>query len=86
MARPECLTLKWGTLKGWTGISASLPILKRYHDLGFTLTAMAQADTPEQKEILCELIDAVDGTIQNDWGGKKMTKEEAKKYVMEYRS
>lgn len=34
--------------------------------------------------IICEVIDALDGTIQNDWTGKMMTKDEAKAYIMEY--
>jgi len=34
--------------------------------------------------MLCEVIDLIDGEIQNDWTGEKMTKDEAKKYVLEY--
>lgn len=48
--------------------------------------AMQQRDTPEQKQALCDLIDAIDGEILNDWTGKTMTKDEAKKYVTEYRA
>ena len=81
----QSLTLKWGTIKGWDGLSdESVAILQRYADLGMSLGAMQQKDTPEQKEILCELIDAIDGEIWNDWDGKTMTKDEAKTYVMEY--
>lgn len=81
----EGLTLKWGTIKGWNGLSdESLAILQRYADLGMSFSAMGQRDTPEQKQILCELIDAIDGEIWNDWNGTVMTKDEAKAYVMEY--
>lgn len=81
----ESLTLKWGTIKGWSGLSdESFDLLKRYADLGASASAMAQRDTPEQKQILCELIDAIDGEIWNDWDGKTMTKDEAKTYVLEY--
>lgn len=80
----ESLTLKWGTIKGWNGLSdESIAILQRYADLGMALGAMQQKDTPEQKQIICELIDAVD-EVWNDWEGKTMTKDEAKTYVMEY--
>ena len=83
----EELLLKWGTLKGWSNIESarSLGILKLYHELGAAASAMAQHDTPEQKQLICDLIDSVDGEIQNDWSGDIMSKDEAKKYVMEYR-
>jgi hypothetical protein len=81
----ESLTLKWGTIKGWEGLNdENVAILQRYADLGMALGAMQQRDTPEQKEILCELIDAIDGEVWNDWDGKTMTKDEAKTYVLEY--
>lgn len=82
----EYLLLKWGTLKGWNLESdASLAALKRYADEGVSVSAMAQDDSDAQKQALCELIDAIDGEIQNDWTGKVMSKDEAKKYVMEDR-
>jgi hypothetical protein len=83
----ESLLLKWGTLKGWELESdASKEALRRYADHGMSMSAMAQHDTKDQKEALCDLIDAVEGEIQNDWSGEIMTKDEAKKYVREYRS
>jgi hypothetical protein len=83
----ESLLLKWGTLKGWDLESEkSLDIIRRYEDLGASMSAMAQRDTPEQKQLICDLIDAVDGEIMNDWSGEVMSKDEAKKYVMEYRT
>lgn len=83
----ESLLLKWGTLKGWNLESdRSRDIMQRYIDLGFSMSAMDQHDTPEQKKLICDLIDEVDGEIMSDWSGEKMTKEEAKKYVTEYRS
>lgn len=46
---------------------------------------MRSRDTPRQKEIICELIDLCDeDKIYLHWDGKYVTKEEAKKYVMEY--
>ncbi len=81
----EYLLLKWGTLKGWTVESeASVAALNKYAAEGQSMSAMAQRDTPTQKAALCELINAVDGEIVNDWSGEVLTKDEAKKYVMEY--
>jgi hypothetical protein len=82
----EHLLLKWGTLKGWKVESdAAKAALDKYGSEPVDMwSAMAQKDTPTQKVALCELIDAIDGEIQNDWSGEKLTKEDAKKYVMEY--
>ena len=60
--------------------------LRKYHDGPVSMSCVSQHDTPEQKAAICELIDAVDGEIQNDWTGDMMTKDEAKAYVMEYRT
>ncbi len=81
----EYLLLKWGTLKGWNlTTEKSREAAQRYADMGMSMSAMAQHDTPEQKQALCDLIDAIDGPITNDWSGEEMSKEAAKKYVMEY--
>ena len=85
----ESLLLKWGTLKGWDVESdASLAALKRYAESenGMCVSVAMQHDTPDQKQALCDLIDAIDGEITNDWSGERMTKDEAKRYVLEYRS
>jgi hypothetical protein len=84
----EHLLLKWGTLKGWgdlRGNQAAVEAWKRYHAEPVSLGVMSQRDTDAQKQALCDLIDAVNGPIENDWSGEIMTKDEAKKYVMEYR-
>ena len=82
----EYLLLKWGTLKGWQLESEeSLAAARKYEEGGMSISAMSQRDTDKQKAALCELIDAIDGPIHNDWSGEEMTKVEAKKYVMEYR-
>lgn len=81
----ESLTLKWGTLKGWNLESeACMEALRRYHEQPVSMGCATQHDTPEQKQALCDLIDAIDGEIWNDWEGGTMTKEAAKKYVLEY--
>lgn len=82
----EHLILKWGTLKGWkVEGEVTRGLLQRYFDLGTSMGAMTQVDTPEQRQIICELIDAVDGPVTNDWTGETMNKDEAKRYVTEYR-
>lgn len=83
----EYLLLKWGTLKGWQVETPECKkILAEYCDLGMSAGAMQQVDTPEHKALICKLIDMIDGPITNDWTGEDMSKEAAKKYVMEYRS
>lgn len=82
----DSLTLKWGTLKAWDLESeAALAAAKRYRETGeHSISAMAQHDSTEQKAALCDLIDAIDGEIWNDWTGEKMSKDRAKSYVMKY--
>ncbi len=83
----EYLILKWGTLKSWNFRNeATIEAAKKYAALGWSASAMAQRNTEAHKISLCELIDVIDAdTIGNDWEGTEMTKDEAKKYVMEYR-
>ncbi|MEY4034576.1 MAG: hypothetical protein RL492_1770 [Verrucomicrobiota bacterium] len=81
----EYLSLKWGTLKSWNCVSEkSLDILRKYMSGGSSFSAMDQRDTPEQKQAICDLIDAIDGPIHNEWTGDMMTKDEAKAYVLGY--
>ena len=79
------LTLKWGTIKCWADLSEdAVEALEKFVDLGVSYSAMKQRLTAEHKDALCELIDAVDEPIYNDWSGEEMTREEAKSYVMGY--
>ena len=84
--RANYLLLKWGTLKSWdfSTDEKGKELLKEYNQIGSSMSAMMQKDTPRQKEIVCELIDLCYGKIQSDWDGKWMAKKEAKKYVMDY--
>jgi hypothetical protein len=78
------VTLKWGTLKGYSIRGEESTVLaKRYQELGRSASAMAQKDNPEQIEVLCQLIDLVD-YVYSDWSGERMTKAKAKEYVREY--
>jgi len=79
----EHLTLKWGTLKSWEFGDWAKPLFEEYSKIGSSMSAMAQKDTPRQKEIICELIDK--GSFEKvylDWDGKYVSKDHAKKYVM----
>lgn len=81
----EYLLLKWGTVKGWNDLTdKSVEILCRYYPDGVPMSAMSDRPDKDRREILCELIDQLDGEIQNDWSGETMTKEQAKAYVREY--
>ncbi len=80
------LTLKWGTLKSWSFHSKkAIKLLKEYGDIGSSMSAMMQEDTPRQKEIICELIDEGDfDKVFLDWDGIYVSKKKAKKYVLDY--
>lgn len=80
----DSITLKWGTLKGWDVHSeAAKDLLKRYVELGTSWGCATQKDTPQQKEIICQLIDCC-GEIYLDWDGVYVSKEKAKEYVLNY--
>jgi hypothetical protein len=80
----EFISLKWGTLKAWNIKSdKGRELLKRYGELGYSLGAMSQHDTPEQKSLICQMIDECSApTIHLDWDDVDVSKEEAKRYVM----
>jgi hypothetical protein len=81
----DSITLKWGTLKGWDiQTDKGMQLLERYVELGASYGAAQRRDTPEQKEIICQLIDCCAGDIYLDWDGKYVSKEEAKEYVRNY--
>ena len=81
----ESLLLKWGTIKGWSDLSEkSQEIAGRYFADGVPMSCATDHPDDARKAILCELIDQFQGEIGNDWSGETMTKDEAKKYVMEY--
>lgn len=62
-------------------------ILQRWNNEGVSISAMTENVTDKKKEIICELIDTMqDGRIMNDWSGEAYTKDQAKKYIMEYRT
>jgi len=82
----EHISLKWGTLKSWDlETPQCLEIAKKYMELGASMSCACQDDTPEQKDLICQLIDACNAEETFlDWDGVYVSKEEAKKYIMEY--
>ena len=81
----DYILLKWGSLKGWHLTNArSFELVKKYFELGVSMSAMLQEDTPEQKALLRELILNHTGTITNDWDGEEYTKERALDYLDNY--
>lgn len=84
----ETLYLKWGTFKGYDNLIEGGPMeiaLKKYFDVpNHSMSAMLQKDTDEQQQYLLEAIDGCQGEIWNSWLGEVMSKEEAKKYILEY--
>ena len=82
----EYLALKWGTIKGYnfTENPAALEKLEEIYAEGVSHSAMLQDRTKTHIELLCELVDLTNGRIYSDWTGEDFTKEEAKKYLLEY--
>lgn len=83
----DYLILKWGTIKGWQlkNSPEAFQALQEYSKLGMNASAAMQKDTDKQKELICRMIDTVNGPIENDWTGKTYeSKEAAKKYVLQY--
>ena len=85
MKTEDYLSLKWGTLKAWNMTSErGQALVDRYFALGSSPSAMCQCDTPEQKELICQMIDECGAeTIHLDWDGTDVSKEAAKLYIME---
>lgn len=81
----DYLLLKWGGWKSWNSENKKIQELMKKHDaLGLSASAMLQHETEEQQKILCEIVDLIDGVIQNDWDGEYYTKKKAKEYIMGY--
>ena len=85
MTNEDHIVLKWGTLKEWKLTSKKgKELLREYIEIGASLSAMAQKDTPRQMELICEMIDECPGDVLLAWEEKYVGKEEAKRYVIEY--
>jgi hypothetical protein len=84
----DFLLLKWGTLKGWdfTNSPECQKAIEEYEEIGASISVMMQNDTPRQKELICIMIDKVNGEVSSDWTGEDWTdnRQAAKDYVMNY--
>lgn len=85
-AEREKLGLKWGGLKAWDmRTDKSIAALRAYFDAGEQcMSAAMQRNNDAQKKALCNLVDATNAQIYNDWTGEKMTKAEAKDYILNF--
>lgn len=88
MENNDYLLLKWGTLNGFdfTNSPEALEAYREYNAIGESFSAMQQVDTPRQKELICIMIDTVNGRVSSDWSGEDWTdkKEVAKAYILNY--
>lgn len=82
----DYIVLKWGTLKSFRLQSPAFrDLIEEYNrEGGMSMSAMAQRDTPRQKEIICQMVEMIGKPVLNDWDGEYLSVEEAKKYVLEY--
>lgn len=86
MKEEDYLCLKWGTIKGINFHSKEgKKLIKEYNKIGACASRMLQEDTPRQKEIILELIEIGNfDKVFLDWDNKWVSKEKAKKHVLNY--
>ncbi|PYS92493.1 MAG: hypothetical protein DMF62_00360 [Acidobacteria bacterium] len=78
------LTLKWGSAKAWDLETEEARVaIQKWADHGVSMSAMMQQSSPEQKQCLIDALDFMD-EIWLAWEGKKVSKEEAKQYLLDY--
>jgi hypothetical protein len=77
------LSLKWGKMKSWSLRSGPARVAgQKYIDLAKAIKWEDWDGSDAQKQCLCEIIDAVNCDITNDWNGSVISKADAKRYVM----
>lgn len=81
----DYVTLKWGTVKSYSiQNEETWKIMEKYLDGGSSISAMAQRDTPEQKQLLCQVLESIGEPVYLEWDGKYVSIEEAKEYILNY--
>lgn len=83
----DFLRLKWGTLKAWdfSNSPEALAAYQEYYDIESSKTDGLEVDTPRQKELICKMIDTVNGQVTIWWNDPNtQTREDAKEYIMNY--
>lgn len=82
----DFLLLKWGSLKSWDVSSnpKAIRLVEKWIKHSVNYSSIEHLNNEEQRDILCDLIRAHTGKIQDDWGGRVFTKEEAIEYIKNY--
>jgi hypothetical protein len=81
----DYVTLKWGTVKSYNIVTDEVwDLMKKYLEMGTSMSAMAQRDTPDQKQLLCDIITLIGKPVYLEWDGKYVSVEKAKEYIMNY--
>lgn len=84
----DFLRLKWGSFKAcdFTNSPEAYETLQEYLQLCNGGGAAQQENAPRERELLCKMIDQVNGSVTIYWTGEDCTndREKAKRYVMTY--
>lgn len=84
--KKDYLTLKFGNIK-YADLNSKegKRLFKEYCKTLKGGGLIMQDNNPKRKEIVCKIIDEANVEfVYNDWTGKKMSKERAKRYIMKY--
>ena len=88
MLTDDFLILKWGRLKSCNLTSEKgRDLVNRYCAERAPLGALTGNDTPEMRDLICQMIDECNAAtihLALDPDGVNVTKDEAKRYVVEY--
>jgi hypothetical protein len=81
----DYVTLKWGTVKSYNiQNEETWALMEKYLEAGVSMSAMAQRDTDEQKELLCQVLESIGEPVYLEWDGEYVSVEEAKEYIRNY--
>jgi tryptophan synthase alpha subunit len=84
--KKDYLTLKFGNIK-YADLNSKegKRLFKEYCKTLEGGGLIMQDNNPKRKEIVCKIIDEANiDFVMNDWTGRKMSKERAKRYIMKY--
>lgn len=84
--KKDYLTLKFGNIKyAELNSKEGKRLFKEYCKTLKGGGLIMQDNNPKRKEIVCKIIDEANiEFVMNDWTGRKMSKERAKRYIMKY--
>jgi hypothetical protein len=81
----DYVTLKWGTVKSCSiRNEQTWELMQAYLNQGSNVSAMLHEDTPEQKELLCRVLESIGEPVFLEWDGRYVSVEEAKNYILTY--